>query len=89
MAVLPALVEEWTDRGVLWLAIRPLVSERMTILATALVFAFMHGLDGSFLLGFPHRFVAGLLLGWLRARTGSLVPCILAHFLHNFLSLVL
>jgi membrane protease YdiL (CAAX protease family) len=27
--------------------------------------------------------VMGLLLGWLRARTGSLWPCVEAHFLHN------
>jgi membrane protease YdiL (CAAX protease family) len=87
VAVLPALVEEWTDRGVLWAAMRPLVSQRTTIVATAIVFAFMHGLQGMWLLGLPHRFVAGLVFGWLRARTGSLVPCMLAHFVHNGLAL--
>jgi membrane protease YdiL (CAAX protease family) len=49
----------------------------------AALFAFLHGLNGGFFLEFPHRFVMGLMLGWLRARTGSLWPCVLAHFLHN------
>lgn len=83
IAVMPALVEEWMCRGVLWVALRPISTRWTTIVVTAALFAFLHGLNGGFLLELPHRFVMGLCLGWLRATTGSLWPCVLAHFLHN------
>ncbi len=82
-AVYPALVEEWLCRGVLWEAARRILSPWRVIVATALLFAMMHGLGGGFVLELPHRFVVGLLLGWLRLKTGSLLPCIFAHFGHN------
>lgn len=87
-ALLPALVEEWLCRGVLWTALRPIAGKSITIFGTAVLFAFLHGLNGGFILELPHRFVGGLLLGWLRARTGSLAPCVLAHFLHNGLAIL-
>jgi hypothetical protein len=31
--------------------------------------------------------VMGLLLGWLRLRSGSLAPSMLAHFVHNLLAI--
>ena len=37
----------------------------------------------AYLFEVPHRFAMGLMLGWLRHRTGSLAPCVLAHALHN------
>ena len=86
VAILPALLEEWTCRGVLWTATREIASERMTIVSTALVFAFLHGLEGlDFAL--PHRFAFGLGAGWLRAKSASLWPGILAHFVHNLVAI--
>lgn len=82
-AVLPALVEEWLCRGVLWAALRPVAPPWTTILATAVLFAFLHGLGGGYLLEVPHRFAAGLALGWLRERTGGLAAPVLAHLLNN------
>jgi len=80
--VLAPLLEEWLCRGVLWNAVRGLAGVNMTIVVTAMLFALMHGLEG-FLLSLPHRFVAGLLLGWLREKSGSLVPGIVAHMIWN------
>ena len=88
-AVGPALVEEWLCRGVLWEASRRIVPDSMTIVATAILFAMMHALGGLYILELPHRFVMGLLLGWLRLRSGSLAPCILAHFTHNLLAILM
>jgi len=84
--VLPALIEEWTDRGVLWVALRRVATPGVTIFSTALLFGFSHGLNGGNLLEVPHRFAVGLLLGWLRHRTGSLLPCVLAHATLNSLA---
>jgi len=77
------LVEEWLDRGVLWRALEPLTSTLGTVVVSALLFGLMHGLNGGWVLEVPHRFAAGLLLGWLRARSGSLVPGIVGHAVLN------
>jgi len=87
MVLLPALSEEWTDRGVLWIALRRVTSPGATVFCTALLFAFMHGLNGAGLFEVPHRFVVGLGLGWLRLRSGSLWPGILAHGVLNTLAI--
>jgi len=89
VALLPALVEEWLDRGVIWTACMRATTEGRTIMLTAGLFAFSHGLNGGFLLELPHRFAMGLVLGWLRARTGSLLPCMLAHFGNNLVAVAL
>jgi membrane protease YdiL (CAAX protease family) len=34
---------------------------------------------------FPHLFVMGVALGWLRVHTGSLYPGMLLHFCHNLI----
>ena len=31
----------------------------------------------------PHRALGGVFLGILRYKSGSLLPCVLAHFLNN------
>jgi len=89
MVILPAFVEEWTDRGVLWIAIRRVAGTGGAIFATALLFGMSHGLGGGGPLEVPHRFAVGLVLGWLRARTGSLWPGILAHGMLNTLAISL
>lgn len=82
VAIAPALVEEWLCRGVLWNACERLTTTRRTIAATALLFALMH-VPAWGLLGLPAHAFAGIVLGVLRARTRSLAPCALAHFLNN------
>ena len=77
------LVEEWLCRGSLYTAISQLTTRRRTIVLTAILFAFLHMLNGAAMLEVPHRFATGLVLGWLRDRSSSLLPCILAHALHN------
>ena len=83
IAVAVPLLEEWLCRGVLWLAVRPRLGVTTAVLATSVCFGLLHALNGAYLFEVPHRFAMGLLLGWLRHRTGSLAPCVLAHALHN------
>lgn len=89
VVVVAPLVEEWLCRGVAWRAVATLADERSAWLATAVLFAFLHGLGGGFLLELPHRFVGGLLFGWLRWRSRSLLPGVVAHTLHNALAVAL
>ena len=79
--LLAPLLEEWVCRGVLWNALQPYSQPRARVLATAVLFGLLHCLEG--LLGFAHRFAAGIAFGWLRERTNSLVPPLLAHATHN------
>jgi membrane protease YdiL (CAAX protease family) len=88
-AAIAPLSEEALCRGAAWRALERLVPGRPleTMLASAGLFALLHGLNGGFVLEFPHRFVGGLLFGWLRLRTHSLTACVLAHGVHNALAL--
>ena len=79
--------EEGRCRGVLFVACSRVVGPRATLLLTTALFALLHGLQGH-VLAVPHRFVAGLAFGWLRARAGALVPGIAAHALHNALAVL-
>lgn len=86
VAAAAPLLEEWLCRGVLWQALLPFSTARARIPAAAVLFGLLHCLDG--LVGFPHRFVSGLAYGWLRERSGSLLPPIVAHSTHNLLALL-
>jgi membrane protease YdiL (CAAX protease family) len=81
--VLAPLCEEWLCRGVLWSAVRRGAGNAATILTTATLFALLH-LSAAPAPGIlPSQLVGGFLLGWLRVRTGSLLPCVLAHAAFN------
>lgn len=81
------LLEEWLCRGVLWAALTRVAEPRRTVIVTAMLFAVMHGLQGVYL-AFPHRFFGGLALGWLRLKSGSLVPCVIAHATWNAIAVM-
>lgn len=83
IVVIAPLLEEWIDRGVAWQAARAIGGARFTIVVTATLFAMAHGLNGGFVIEFPHRFAGGLIFGWLRLRSGSLLPPIAAHMVNN------
>jgi hypothetical protein len=80
ICIVPGITEEIAYRGLIqhWLqtAVKPW---RAIILASAL-FAAMH----LSALSAPYIFLLGLLLGWLKWKTGSLYPSMLVHILHNY-----
>lgn len=90
--VVPPVAEELLFRGSLWAACRRFLPVWITVLVTAALFTVAH----QWLVYSGHRVTyvyaiagAGLLLGLLRARTGSLAPCMLAHALMNGLPALL
>ena len=89
VVVLPPLVEEWLCRGVIWQAARAATGVLATVCLTAFLFACLHALNGAAWLELPHRFVAGLVFGWLRARSGSLLPPVVAHATLNGFAVLL
>lgn len=84
VCVQPAIFEELAFRGVVLSALRPTLATREAIVVSALMFMVLH-LDMGM---FPHTLLMGLALGWMRVRTGSLLPGMLLHFTHNLFCVV-
>jgi sodium transport system permease protein len=84
-ALTPAVIEELCFRGYLFSALRSVLSPRRTIILTAVLFGLFHVLTGSALL--VERFIPstfmGIVIGWVAYRTGSVLPGIVIHFVHN------
>ncbi len=81
VCVEPALVEELAFRGVILGAARRVFGVKEAVAVSSLLFMMLHLSP----LSFPHLFLIGLALGYLRVASGSLYPCMLAHFVHNSL----
>jgi membrane protease YdiL (CAAX protease family) len=58
-------------------------SNGRAIIVSAVLFAVMH----VYPIAMPYAFLAGLILGWLRLRTGSTVNTLFVHVLNNLLFL--
>jgi membrane protease YdiL (CAAX protease family) len=78
-AAAPALFEELGFRGVIFSLLRRSLDARETILLSAIAFGLLHLSVPMLLTHVP----LGIYFGWLRHRSGSLYPSMLAHFLHN------
>lgn len=74
-AVVPAVFEELAFRGVIQTRLRGVMGRREAWLAQAGMFSILHLSPAIF----PSHFAIGLLLGWLRNRTGSLWPGMVLH----------
>lgn len=85
MAVTPAVIEELCFRGYLFSAFSSVMRPWQTIMATAVLFGLFHVFVGSTLLieRFVPTMLLGVVLGWLAYRSGSVLPGMLMHFLHN------
>jgi membrane protease YdiL (CAAX protease family) len=84
IAVLPAITEEIAFRGLVqhWLQVA-LTPRKALVIASALFMALHFNAIGA-----PYLFAVGMLLGWVKLKTGSLYPSMLIHFLHNFVVVV-
>lgn len=77
------IAEELVFRGAVQGFLRPLGGQTAAVTAAAL-FAVQHG----GVAGMLYAFCMGLVLGWLRERSGSVLPCILLHSVNNLLVLL-
>ncbi len=79
IAVLGPVVEETFFRGVLYAALRRRWGVRWGLLASGVCFAALHTTP----VGFLPIWLLGVVLAYLYETTGSLVPSITLHILHN------
>ncbi|MCW5518971.1 CPBP family intramembrane metalloprotease [Aureitalea sp. L0-47] len=85
IAIVAPVFEELAFRGYLFNQLLNVTSPRVTIIATALIFALVHFSFISVLWIFPF----GLVLGYLRYKYRTLWLGMLVHFIHNLLVLLL
>ena len=79
------VIEEVFFRGLLWRASSLIFSDKVTWVAISLIFAAVH-LSPVHILGLlPFSFF----VGWLRLKTGKLLPSILAHVANNTVAFIL
>lgn len=84
IAVVPALVEEFAVRGVILQPLRK-YGDRFAILASALIFAVMHGN----LIQAPFALIAGVGIGYAVCITNSIWTGVLIHFVNNLYSVII
>jgi membrane protease YdiL (CAAX protease family) len=76
---IPPVVEELAFRGTCYGLLERHLGVRDALLISSFAFALLHLSFVSLVTHIP----LGLYFGWLRARSGSLWPAMLAHLLHN------
>jgi len=79
IAVLPPLCEELLCRGFFLSAMLPRRGEAAAIALSALLFALLH----MEVYRLPGTFLAGVMLGYVGVRTGSVLAAILFHMVYN------
>lgn len=83
MVVVPAFVEELLFRGLILENLLP-CGKTVAIFGSAFLFGMMHQNAEQLL----YATGAGIVFGWIYVRTRSIWPCVLAHFINNFQSVV-
>lgn len=84
IALLPAVVEEFIFRGLIFNGYKRR-NPFMAILLSAMLFGLIH----MNLNQFSYAFVIGVIFGFMAYATGSLLPSILSHFIINGTSVVI
>ncbi len=84
IAIIPPLCEEFAVRGVVMQPLRR-YGDRFAIIASALVFAVMHGN----LVQAPFAFIVGMVIGYAVCVTGTMWTGVLIHFMNNGFSALL
>ncbi len=85
IAILPPIFEELAFRGFLFNQVQKVASNKVTIIATAFIFALVHFSFISLLWIFPF----GLVLGYLRSKYQTLWLGMVVHFIHNLIVVLL
>lgn len=80
IGIYPAICEEFLYRGVILGLLMRSGNTRLAIVLQAAAFSVAHLVS----LRLPWTFVFGLVMGWIRVRTGSLWACMALHFTFNF-----
>lgn len=84
VAIIAPIAEELFFRGMLYPLLRRRWSAHVAIVVNGFLFALIHFIP----ILIPGLFFVGIVLAWVRERSGSLIPCILLHAMQNGLVLL-
>ena len=79
VAVVAPIVEELFFRGMLYPVLRRRWSAPVAIVVNGFLFALIHVMPVLL----PGLFFVGMVLAWVRERSGSVIPCMVIHALQN------
>lgn len=85
VAVVPAICEELAFRGFILSGLRHLGHRWRAIILTSIFFGVTHPIFQQSLVAC----IVGVLLGFIAVQTGSILPCIAFHMVHNTLGVLL
>lgn len=85
LALLPAVCEELAFRGFVLSGLRQLGGKWRAVLISAVFFGVAHGMLQQSIMAF----FTGVVIGFVAVQTGSLWACIVYHFVHNALLVVM
>lgn len=80
--ILPGICEEFLHRGILLHANKKSTNPRFVLIISSILFGLMHLNIGQF---FYATFI-GLFIGYVALASDSIFPCMIIHFMNNFLS---
>ena len=83
-ALLPAIFEEITHRGLLQDALSDVKTDRSKIIIMAIMFGLMHQNVNQVC----YTIVGGMIMAYLAVKTGSLLPGMIVHFMNNAFSVL-
>ena len=84
-AVLPAVFEEFSHRGLLLSGLENRGSEMSAVVLSAVLFGLMHANPGQMI----YATFGGLVFGVAVVKTDSIIPAMCAHFANNAVSVIL
>ena len=84
IAIVGPIAEELMFRGYILDSIQRLHGDRVAIIISAILFGLIH--LNPYIIG--TAIIGGLIYGWIRVKTGSLLPCIAAHMMWNTMALI-
>ena len=84
IAVLPAICEELAFRGFILSGLRRIGHKWWAIVLSAVFFGMSHGILQQSVVAT----ITGIVIAYVAVQTGSLIPCILYHMIHNGLMLL-
>ena len=85
IALLPAIFEEFLFRGIILRNVGQSVGDICAIFITGFCFSLFHGSPEQTV----YQFISGCAFSFLAIRSGSILPCMLMHFLNNAIIVVL
>ena len=86
VVIIGPIAEELMFRGYILDAISRKHSDWTAIIWSSILFGLIHFLGGWFYI--CSTFIGGIVYGWIRVRTGSLLPAIAGHMMWNLYALV-